>query len=139
MSSDDERLSMGGGVSRALNARSGYVLEAEARKYAHVRHGGVVVTSAGALRARFVFHAVTIEYQPRATLVPSRDIVLQILRGCFYHADTLGLRSLAFPLLGTGAAGLSESTCLDTMVGYLIKTLLLGTHGVNHVEIVLHR
>ena len=75
----------------------------------------------------------------RGTLLPSRDILLQIMAGCFYHADTLRPRNLAFPLLGTGAAGFPQAMCLDTMMAYLIKALLFGAHTVEHVEIVLHK
>jgi O-acetyl-ADP-ribose deacetylase (regulator of RNase III) len=137
VSSDDESLSMGGGVSAALNMRSGGVLSHEVKKFGRVRHGGVVVTSAGALRARFVLHAVSIEYGRAEVLLPSRDILLQIIAGCFYHADTLNLRTLAFPLIGTGAAGFSPATCLDTMVWQLAKQLT-GAHRVEEAAIVLH-
>jgi O-acetyl-ADP-ribose deacetylase (regulator of RNase III) len=136
VSSDDERLSMSGGVSQALNQASGGLLAAEARRFAQVRHGGVVVTGGGQLQARFVLHAVTIDYShPGAT--PSRDVLLRVMAGCFYHADTLQLRSLAFPLLGTGAGGFPREVCLDTMVGYLVRTLVRGGTSVEEVTIVL--
>ena len=137
VSSDDESLSMGGGVSAALNSRSGDALRQEVKKFGRVRHGGVVVTGAGHLQARFVFHAVTIEYQRDAILLPSRDILLQIMAGCFYHADTLNVRHLAFPLLGTGSAGFPTEVCLDTMVAHLAKILAFGAHSVEQVTITL--
>jgi O-acetyl-ADP-ribose deacetylase (regulator of RNase III) len=49
------------GVSAVLDARSGFVLQHEVKKFERVRHGGVVTTVAGDLRARPVFHAVTID------------------------------------------------------------------------------
>jgi O-acetyl-ADP-ribose deacetylase (regulator of RNase III) len=137
ISSDDESLSMGGGVSAALNSRSGDVLRHEVKKFGRVRHGGVVVTGAGQLKARFVLHAVSIEHREAGTLRPSRDILLQIIAGCFYHADTLNLRTLAFPLLGTGVGGFAPATCLDTMVAQLARALLRGAHSVERVDIVL--
>jgi O-acetyl-ADP-ribose deacetylase (regulator of RNase III)/tRNA A-37 threonylcarbamoyl transferase component Bud32 len=137
VSSDDESLTMGGGVSAALNARSGDVLRHEVKKFGRVRHGGVVVTGAGQLEARFVLHAVTIEYQTGGVLLPSRDVLLQIMAGCFYHADTLNLQSLVFPLLGTGSGGFSPQICLDTMVAHLAKTLVFGAHSVSEVTITL--
>jgi eukaryotic-like serine/threonine-protein kinase len=137
VSSDDESLSMGGGVSAALNARSGDVLRREVKKYGRVRQGGVVITSAGALRARFVLHGVTIEYRDSDVLLPSRDILLQIIAGCFYHADTLQLQTMAFPLIGTGAAGFSREICLDTIFQQLAKRLISSAHTVERVDIVL--
>jgi O-acetyl-ADP-ribose deacetylase (regulator of RNase III) len=145
VSSADEMLTMGGGVAAALNSRSGFHLAAETRKYGRrVRHGGVVVTSAGKLNAKFVLHAITIgtNYEPRfdvrTALLPSRDVLREIMKGCFYHADTLGLGSLAFPLLGTGAARFPPDVCLDTMMSFLIGALLYGAHTVQRVQIVLY-
>jgi serine/threonine protein kinase len=144
VNSNYETLAMDGGVSAALNEASGFQLEAEARKYGHVRHGGVVVTPAGNLNATFVFHAVTLgtrvhpSLEVRTVLRPSRDILRQIMAGCMYHANTLGVRSLAFPLLGTGAAGLPRETCLDTMMSFLIAALLYGAHPIERIDIVLY-
>jgi putative ATPase len=81
VSSDDQSLTMGGGVSGALNAASGWVLHQEARIYERVRHGGGVVTGAGQLKAKFVLHAVTLDFMERKTLEPNRDVILQLLDG----------------------------------------------------------
>ena len=74
----------------------------------------------------------------RTVLLPSRDILRQIMAGCFYHANTLGLTSLAFPLLGTGAGGFPSDVCLDTMLSFLIETPLYGAHTVQSVQVVLY-
>lgn len=137
VSSDDGQLTMGGGVAKALNEASGGVCFAETRKYVPVRHGGVVITSAGALSARFVLHAVTLDWDRGATYRPTRDLILRLLEGCFYQADTLKLRSLALPLLGTGTAGFSPAECLDTMVAFLVKAMLRGVTGLSNVTLVL--
>ena len=144
VSSDNEALTMQAGVSASLNRRSGFLVSTEAKKYGRVRHGGVVVTPAGKLNAKFVLHAVTIgiakhpSIDVRTVLLPSRDILRQIMAGCFYHANTLGLTSLAFPLLGTGAGGFPRDVCLDAMMSFLIETLLYGAHTVESVQVVLY-
>jgi O-acetyl-ADP-ribose deacetylase (regulator of RNase III) len=137
VSSDDGRLTMRGGVARALNEASGGACHDETRKHVPVRHGGVVVSSAGALAARFVFHAITLDWDGRATYRPTRDLLVRLLEGCFYHAETLRLRSMALPLLGTGTAGFSPAECLDTMVEFLIKAMLRGGTALSHVTLVL--
>lgn len=137
VSSDDGQLSMRGGVAAALNTGSGGVCGAEARKLVPVRHGGVVVTPAGSLRARFVLHAVTLDWDRGATYRPSRDLILRLLDGCLYHTETLKLSTLALPLLGTGTAGYSVPECLDTMVEYIVKAMLRGTTGLSRVTLVL--
>ncbi|KYF93457.1 hypothetical protein BE20_43070 [Sorangium cellulosum] len=137
VSSDDGQLTMSAGVAMALNHASGGVCHLETRKYVPVRHGGVVVSSAGRLSARFVFHAITLDWDHVATYRPTRDLILRLLEGCFYHADTMKLRSMALPLLGSGRAGFSPAECLDTMVEFLVKAMLLGGTGLSHVTIVL--
>jgi serine/threonine protein kinase len=137
VSSDDEALSMGGGVSAALRRAAGPTLEEEAQRYVPVRAGRAVVTPAGALPARFVFHAVTIGRRDREWVLPSRDLISEIMDSCFYHADTLGLQSLAFPLLGTGSGGFPPDVCLDTMFRFLARKFLHGLTTVRLVRIVL--
>src|SRR3954447_2647749 len=64
VSSDDYMLSMGGGVSASIAAAAGTALELDVTKAVPRQLGDVVVTTAGALAARYVFHVITIG--PRA-------------------------------------------------------------------------
>jgi serine/threonine protein kinase/O-acetyl-ADP-ribose deacetylase (regulator of RNase III) len=148
VSSDNAYLTMNTGVSAAIRLAGGPTISAEARHMAPVRPGRVVVTSAGKLPARFVFHAVTIGQtaslvpatggKPILTWVePSRDLIAELLASCFYHAESLSVRTLALPLLGTGAADLSREVCLDTMVRYLARQLLGGLTPVQEVRLML--
>ena len=52
-------------------------------------------------------------------------------------ADQLGLRTLAFPALGTGAARVSIETCADAMMTALRWRLALGGSRLQKVTIVL--
>lgn len=61
VSSDDNYLTMGGGVSSALARAAGDTLREEARKHIPLKLGDVAVTSAGKLKAKYVFHAITID------------------------------------------------------------------------------
>jgi serine/threonine protein kinase len=137
VSSDDESLSMGGGVSQAILMAGGRRIREEAARYRPVRHGRAVVTSGGELPARFVFHGITLQLAGGEWKTPSRDIIAEIMTSCFYHADTLSVRTMAFPVLGTGAGRLSEEICLDTMFRYLVRTLLHGVTSVREARIVL--
>jgi O-acetyl-ADP-ribose deacetylase (regulator of RNase III)/tRNA A-37 threonylcarbamoyl transferase component Bud32 len=162
VSSDDQHLSMSGGVSAWIRRAAGPIMEYEARRYGPVRPGRSVVTSGGELRARYVFHAVTMGWGIRATpvvfkggeahnvslrvstslgkdqfVLPSRDLILEIMASCFHHAETLSIRSIAFPLLGTGAGGFSRDVCLDTMFRFLARMLLRGLTSVREARIVI--
>jgi O-acetyl-ADP-ribose deacetylase (regulator of RNase III) len=130
-------LAMDVGVSHAIRSGAGPGIYEELSKYAPVRPGRVIVTSGGALKARFVFHGVTIGLFRNEILVPSRDLISEIMTSCFYHADTLDVRTIAFPLLGTGAAGCSIEICLDTMFRFLARMLLRGLTCVTQARIVL--
>jgi O-acetyl-ADP-ribose deacetylase (regulator of RNase III) len=137
VSSDNSRLTMSYGVSLAIRRIAGEQIVDEAQRFAPVRSGRVVVTSAGSLRARFVFHGVTIGWDEPDRLIPSRDLIQEIMKGCFYHAETFGVESLAFPLLGTGAAGFGRDMCLDTMFRYLARTLHHGLTPVKNATLVI--
>jgi serine/threonine protein kinase len=138
VSSDDEMLSMGGGVSGQLLWSAGAVLAEEARRFVPVRPGRAVVTTAGRLPVRFVLHGVVMGSLKDEWVNPSRDLLNEIMESCFYHADTLGLRSLAFPLLGTGAGRFPKDLCLDTMFRFLARKLTRGLTTVQFVQLILY-
>ncbi|MGZ3319337.1 MAG: macro domain-containing protein, partial [Isosphaeraceae bacterium] len=106
-------------------------------RYGAVRPGRAVVTSAGALKARFIFHGVTVGISASRVVYPSRDLISEIMTSCFYHADSLQVRSMAFPLLGTGAMGFSRAICLDAMFQFLARMFLHGLTCVEEARIVL--
>jgi O-acetyl-ADP-ribose deacetylase (regulator of RNase III)/tRNA A-37 threonylcarbamoyl transferase component Bud32 len=132
------RLDMYVGVSAAIRQAAGPAIEQETRRYDMVRPGRAVVTSAGALPARFVFHGVTVGRLQGEVVLPSRDLISEIMASCFYHADSLNVLTIAFPLLGTGAAGFPEKVCLDTMFRFLARTFLRGVTSVHAATIVLY-
>jgi O-acetyl-ADP-ribose deacetylase (regulator of RNase III) len=108
VSSDDYQLTMGGGVSAAIRMAAGTALALDAAKAVPRETGDVVVTTAGALPARYVFHVVTIG--PRQwedpTMVPDvAGLVQRATRTCLELMPPLGARSIVFPALGTGTAG----------------------------------
>jgi eukaryotic-like serine/threonine-protein kinase len=137
VSSEDEDLMMGGGVSQAIKNAAGPGYVEQAKRFVPVRLGRAVVTSAGALPARFVFHGITLGFSRHARVCPSRDLISEIMASCFYHADTLSVETIAFPLLGTGAGGFSEAVCLDMMFRFLARMLLHGLTSVREARIVL--
>jgi O-acetyl-ADP-ribose deacetylase (regulator of RNase III) len=125
------------GVSLALRKAAGAMVELEAGRLARVRPGRAVVTSAGRLPARFIFHGVTMGFSNQQWILPSRDLLAEILASCFYHADSLQVRSIAFPLLGTGAGGFPMDVCLDTTFQHLARAFLHGLTCVEEARIVV--
>jgi O-acetyl-ADP-ribose deacetylase (regulator of RNase III)/tRNA A-37 threonylcarbamoyl transferase component Bud32 len=137
VSSDTCDLCMDGGVSWALSRAAGPSVAAEAARLAPVRAGRAAVTSAGKLAARFLFHGVTIGVVDGQVVRPSRDLIAEILASCFYHADSHGVRSLAVPLLGTGAQGFPRDVCLDTTFHFLARTFLRALTCVREARVVI--
>jgi O-acetyl-ADP-ribose deacetylase (regulator of RNase III) len=134
VSSDDNYLSMGGGVSRALLHAAGETLRKEAKKHVPLKIGDVAVTSAGDLAARYVFHAVTIDYTNM--IYSSQESVQSATFKCLQRADILGVRSIAFPALGTGAAGFPFQLAADTMTR-TIADYLMGDTKIDVVTLSL--
>jgi serine/threonine protein kinase len=139
VSSDTCFLTMDSGVSAALRRAAGEEVADQTRRQAPVRPGRALVTIGGNLPARFVFHGVTVGYVDEELVRPSRDLIAEIMASCFYHADSHQVRSLAFPLLGTGAQGFPRDICLDTMFQFLARMFLRGLTSVRDARIVLYR
>jgi len=141
VSSDDGDLSMGAnaesmGVAGALRIAGGPELHPLAQKFAPVRAGRAVVTPGFNLPARFVFHGVTIGTADGWKL-PSRDIIPEIMESCFTHADAMFVKSIAFPLLGSGNGLFPRDVCLDVMFRFLARKFLHGLTEVRLAKLVI--
>ena len=130
VSSDDNYLTMGGGVSAALLRAGGEIIATEARKHVPLRIGDVAVTSAGKLAAKYIFHAVTIDYTN--LIFASEETILAATLRCMQLADTLGVRVIAFPALGTGVAGFPFQLAAEVMTRSIADYLM----GETRVELV---
>jgi serine/threonine protein kinase/O-acetyl-ADP-ribose deacetylase (regulator of RNase III) len=139
VSSDTCLLEMDSGVSGAIRQAAGAEIDAQLRYSAPVRPGRAFVTSAGRLSARLIFHGVTVGFARDEIVCPSRDLIVEIMTSCMYHADSHSVKSIAFPLLGTGAQGFPRDICLETMFQFLCRTFLRGLTSVNDARIVIYR
>jgi len=119
VSSDDSYITMGGGVSAAILRAGGESILRDAAKKVPAVPGEVVVTTAGSLRAKYVFHAITIG---DSKLSPS-DIVAQTTARCIDLLGTLRLHSIAFPAIGAGVAGFSYDEVAARMAAVLVDSL----------------
>ncbi len=104
---------MGGGVAGAIKRRGGDEIEREALAQGPLAVGETAVTGAGALRARYVIHAVTVDADLRASAEGVRRATANALRRC----AELGVRSVVFPALGTGVGRLPYGEAARAMLG----------------------
>jgi O-acetyl-ADP-ribose deacetylase (regulator of RNase III) len=135
VSSDDSHLTMGGGVSCAIASAGGEIIRHEARKHIPLQLGDVAVTSAGDLFAKYILHAVTIDYD--TMIYASQDSIHAATLKCMQLADTLGIHHIAFPALGTGVAGFPFQLAAEVMT-QTIADYLIGETGVKQVTLTLY-
>jgi len=129
VSSANFELKMRSGVGEALRLRGGDAIEAEAMRDGQQPLGTCLATSAGALDARHVIHAVSAWNEASCV---GRTMLRALLL-----ADELGHHTLAFPALGTGAARVSMETCANAMMTAIAWHVAIGGTRLAHVQIVL--
>ena len=134
VSSDDNHLTMGGGVSYAILKAGGQSIRNEARKHIPLQLSDVIVTSAGELSAKYVFHAVTIDYTEMRG--PTEGSIGTATLKCMQLCDTLGVNSIALPALGTGVGRFPFQLAAEIMIR-TIAEYLLGDTRLDVVTITL--
>jgi O-acetyl-ADP-ribose deacetylase len=97
------RLLHGGGVAGAIVRAGGQAIQEESDRKAPVGLGEAVATGAGALPARWVIHAATMELGGPT----SADIIRRATAATLWKAEELDARSLALVAFGTGVGGFS--------------------------------
>jgi O-acetyl-ADP-ribose deacetylase (regulator of RNase III) len=110
---------MGGGVSAAIRRAAGEGILLEAAKNIPAKLGDVVMTGAGSLSAKHVFHAITIGESE----APGGDIVAPTARRSMKLLKTLGLSSIAFPAIGAGVAGFAYEDVAVNMAEAIVEEL----------------
>jgi O-acetyl-ADP-ribose deacetylase (regulator of RNase III) len=123
------RLLHGGGVAGAIARAAGPELDAESRAAAPVALGAAVATTGGALPARWVIHAATMELGGPTSAQIIRDCTAATL-AC---ADELGARSLALVAFGTGVGGFPLAEAARIEVEEVRRHLVSGTSSLERV------
>jgi len=115
----NQYLKHGGGVAAAIVRKGGYEIQEESdrwvREHGPVPVGGVAVTGAGRLKAKYVIHAVG----PRYGEEGGDEKLASAIRNSLEKAEELGLRSVAMPAISTGAFGYPYERCARIMARVL--------------------
>lgn len=122
VSSDDNYLSAGGGVSAAIASAAGRgIRETYRRLVSKVKStvGNVLRTGAGALNARYLYHAITIDFDKDQTM--DEDALRCLVRNIIQSAKNDGVQSLAMPALGTGAAFFELNRAASVIISELLQ------------------
>ena len=105
-------LQLGGGVAGAIRRKGGESIQQECDAIGSVPIGGAAITTGGNLRARYVIHAASMQLGGETTARALQTSTAHALR----IAAEKGLRSIAFPAVGTGIAGFPLSECAQIML-----------------------
>lgn len=105
-------LRMGGGVAGAIKRAGGKEIEEEAVKKGPIPIGEAAVTGAGKLPAKYVIHAAVMGLD----LVTDGGKIRAATRNSLLRAKELGMKSIAFPALGTGVGGFPYHDAARIMV-----------------------
>jgi O-acetyl-ADP-ribose deacetylase (regulator of RNase III) len=128
---------MGGGTSKTVRKAAGESVYEAARPLAPVPLGGVVSTTAGDLAGhgvRHIFHAAVIPSAKDRSVKNPDEIVRSATTQAIDMLQAMGLKSIAFPALGTGFAKFDNKTSGIAMAE-VIRELLTASSKALHVEI----
>jgi O-acetyl-ADP-ribose deacetylase (regulator of RNase III) len=131
VSSDDNMLSHGGGISKVIWTAAGRSLNRfiDVARPA-LRLGDVFRSPAGELAANWVLHAVTIDFEQGRRTGPSE--IGRLYRQVLLASEQADAGSVATPLLAAGSAGLSHD---ESLRGFLsaVNAWLCGPSTVHRV------
>jgi O-acetyl-ADP-ribose deacetylase (regulator of RNase III) len=112
-----------GGVAAAIARAGGPEVQAQSDRRAPIALGAAVETTAGAMPARWVIHAATME--PGGPT--SADIIRRATAATLWKAEELGLRSLALVAFGTGVGGFPVEDAAEIEVEEVRGHIASGT------------
>jgi len=115
-------LAGGGGVDGAIHRAAGPSIIEECRKIGGCPTGSAVATTAGNLKAKYIFHAVGPIY---GYSDGDERLLTSAYQSCLNLAEQHKIKSIAFPSLSTGAYGypitLAAPIALRTVIEHIKK------------------
>jgi len=108
----NSHLAHGGGVAGAIVRKGGKVIQEESSRIGYVPVGKAAITSAGALKAKHVIHAVG----PRMGEGDEDNKLREATLSALQHAVNNGVRTISFPAISTGIFGYPVENCASIML-----------------------
>ena len=105
-------LQLGGGVAGAIRRKGGPAIQEECDRIGSIPLGEAAITTGGRLKARYVIHAASMSLGEATT---EQNLRLAT-RNSLLRAKEKGLKSIAFPAVGTGIAGFPMRRCAEVML-----------------------
>jgi O-acetyl-ADP-ribose deacetylase (regulator of RNase III) len=105
-------LILGGGVAGAIRRKGGDEIQRECTAVGSIPVGYAAITTGGNLAAKYVIHAASMQLGRATTADALRHSTAHALR----IAAERGLKTVAFPAVGTGIAGFPMKACAEIML-----------------------
>src|SRR4029077_8615441 len=125
-------LILGAGVAGAIRRKGGEEIQRECDAIGSIPVGYAAITTGGKLKARFVIHAASMQLGGKTSADSLRHSAAHSLR----IANERGLKTIAFPAVGTGIAGFPLKDCAEIMLREVAQHLR-GESSLETVYFVL--
>ena len=129
----NNQLYMGAGVAGSIKKKGGQEIEDEALTLGPIPVGSAVMTSAGNLKAKHVIHAAVMGID----LITDADKIRRATIAALNLAEEAGLKSIAFPALGTGIGGFPYNEAARIMFKAIKEHLEAGKSTIQKILFVL--
>ncbi len=124
---------LGSGVSGAILKKGGDRIQKECNAIGPIDLGEAAVTSGGNLKAKYVIHAASMDFENPTT----EESLYDSIKNCLLRAEELEVKSIAFPAIGTGVGEFEIQDCAELMLGELLLRLKHNA-SLEKIEIVLY-
>jgi O-acetyl-ADP-ribose deacetylase (regulator of RNase III) len=111
------------GVAGAIRRKGGEAIQRECDAIGSIPVGYAAITGGGKLKAKYVIHAASMGLGSLTTADTLRSSTAHALR----LAAERGLKTIAFPAVGTGIAGFPMKDCAEIMLHEAAKHLRNGS------------
>jgi O-acetyl-ADP-ribose deacetylase (regulator of RNase III) len=116
-------LILGAGVAGAIRRKGGDEIQRECYAIGSIPVGYAAITTGGKLKAKYVIHAASMQLGGATTAEALRHSTAHALR----IAAERGLKTIAFPAVGTGVASFPMNECAEIMLNEAALHLQGGT------------
>ncbi len=124
---------LGSGVAGAILKKGGDSIQKECNAIGPIDLGEAAVTSGGNLKAKYVIHAASMDFETPTT----EESLYDSIKNCLLRAEELAVKSIAFPAIGTGVGEFETQDCAELMLGELLLRLKHSPQ-LERIEVVLY-